>query len=173
VQPRLQNDAAWASVRGRPGQWVTLAYRVPRKPSTPRIAIWRRLKRLGVAQILDGLVALPLDSRTREALEWIADDVIAAGGDASLWVATPASLADEHALATRMANAVSSEYEAVAAEADAASELEPWLRQRTLARLRRELHRIRRRDFFPPREREQAEAAVAQLAASLDEALQR
>jgi hypothetical protein len=131
----LQNDAAWASVTGRPGQWVTLAYRVPRKPSTPRIAIWRRLKRLGVAQILDGLVALPL--------------------------------------ATRMADAIASEYEAVAAEADAASELEPWLRKRTLARLRRELHRIRRRDFFPPPEREQAEAAVAQLAASLDEALQR
>jgi hypothetical protein len=44
-----------------------LAYRVRRQPSTPRIAIWRRLKRLGVAQLADGLVALPLDSRTREA----------------------------------------------------------------------------------------------------------
>jgi hypothetical protein len=150
-----------------------LAYRVPRSPSTPRIAIWRKLKRLGVAQLLDGLVALPLDSRTREALEWMADDVVAAGGEASVWVARPGSLSQERALATRMAEAIASEYEAIATEAQPAAELEPWLRRRTLARLRRELHRIRRRDFFPPSEREQAEAAVAQLAAALKEAVQR
>jgi hypothetical protein len=48
-----------------PGQWVLLSYRLPREPSTPRITIWRKLKRLGVAQISDGLVALPADARTR------------------------------------------------------------------------------------------------------------
>jgi hypothetical protein len=148
-----------------------LAYRVPRKPSTPRIAIWRSLKRLGVAQVLDGLVALPLDSRTREALEWIADDVEAAGGEATIWIATPASLSQERALAKRMTTAVAAEYEAVTEEAHAAAEQDPWLRRRTLARLRRELHRIRRRDFFPPAEREQAEAAVAALAVTLEEAV--
>jgi hypothetical protein len=150
-----------------------LAYRVPRKPSTPRIAIWRRLKRLGVGQVLDGLVALPLDSRTRESLEWIADDVLAAGGEATVWIAEVASLSQERALATRMAEAIASEYMAIATEAEAAAELQPWLRRRTLARLRRELHRIRRRDFFPPAELERAEAAVAQLAAALAEAVQR
>jgi hypothetical protein len=148
-----------------------LAYRVPRQPSTPRIAIWRRLKRLGIAQLLDGLVALPLDSRTREALEWVADDVEAAGGEATVWIATPASRSQERALAAQMAQAVASEYEAVADEASAAGEQEPWLRRRTLARLRRELNRIRRRDFFPPAERERAEAAVEQLAATLEEAV--
>jgi hypothetical protein len=150
-----------------------LAYRVPRKPSTPRIAIWRRLKRLGVAHVLDGLVALPLDSRTRESLEWVADDVVAAGGEATVWIAQAASLSQERALATRMAAAIASEFEAIAIEAQAAAEQEPWLRRRTLARLRRELHRIRRRDFFPPAVREQAEVAVAQLAATLNEAVRR
>ena len=148
-----------------------LTYRVPRKPSTPRIAIWRNLKRLGVAQLLDGLVALPLDSRTREALEWVADDVEAAGGEATVWIATPASRSQERALAAQMAEAVASEYEGVADGARAAGEQEPWLRRRTLARLRRELHRIRRRDFFPPAERERAEAAVQQLAATFEEAV--
>jgi hypothetical protein len=152
---------------------MMLAYRVPRKPSTPRIAIWRQLKRLGVAHLNDGLVALPLDSRTREALEWVADDVVAAGGEATAWIAHGASRSQERALATRMAAAIASEYEAVAGEAQAAAEQEPWLRRRTLARLRRELHRIRRRDFFPPPEREQAEAAVAQLAGTLAEAVRR
>src|SRR5258708_1839751 len=30
-------------------QWVFLAYRLPREPSTPRIAVWRKLRRLGIA----------------------------------------------------------------------------------------------------------------------------
>jgi hypothetical protein len=171
VQPWLQGDTVAQPLADRPGEWVILAYRVPRQPSTPRIAIWRRLKRLGIAQLLDGLVALPLDSRTREALEWVADDVVAAGGEATVWIATPASRAQERALAAQMMQAVASEYEAVAGEARAAAEQEAWLRRRTLARLRRELHRIRRRDFFPPAEREQAEAAVEQLAVTLEEAV--
>lgn len=54
------------------GQWVLLAYRLPREPSTPRIALWRALRRLGVGQLTDDLVALPADSRTREQFEWLA-----------------------------------------------------------------------------------------------------
>ena len=64
-----------------------LCYRVPREPSTARIGIWRKLKRLGVAQLGDGLVGLPADARTREHLEWIAEEVLAAGWDATIWLA--------------------------------------------------------------------------------------
>src|SRR6266496_4310557 len=63
-------------------RWVLLAYRLPREPSTPRITLWRQLRRLGVAQIADGVVALPLDARTREQLEWLAEDVVDNGGEA-------------------------------------------------------------------------------------------
>src|ERR1700675_2624546 len=87
-----------ASQRDR---WVLLAFRIPREPSTPRIAVWRKLKRLGVAQILDGLVALPLDNRNREQLEWVADDVTEAGGEATIWIGTLASAAQERQVAAR------------------------------------------------------------------------
>lgn len=66
--------------------WALLAYRVPREPSTPRITIWRRLRKLGVLRIGDGLVALPADPETVEAFEWIAEAVAEADGDA--WVFT-------------------------------------------------------------------------------------
>jgi hypothetical protein len=148
-------------------RWVLLAYRLPREPSTPRIALWRKLRRLGAGQVQDGLVALPLDARTREQLEWLADEVLEAGGEASVWLAEPAAAAQERALAARMAAAVATDYRTVIEEAQAAREAPEGVRRRTVGRLRRELRRIGLRDHFPPPEREQARQAVAELAATL------
>lgn len=150
-------------------QWVLLAYRLPREPSTPRIAIWRKLRRLGAAQLLDGLVALPLDSRTREQLEWLAEEVIEAGGEATIWVGEVGLAAQERELAARMRDPVAGEYRALIEEAGRLRSEAPGRRRRSLARLRRELRRIRSRDYFLPSEREQAQRAVEQLAVSLEE----
>jgi hypothetical protein len=149
--------------------WVLLAYRLPREPSTPRIALWRRLRALGVAQLVDGLVALPADSRTREQLEWLADEVEEAGGDASVWIAEPASAKQGRALAEQMQLAVAAEYVELAEAARAALKTEAGSRKRRLAKLRRDLRRIRRRDYFPPQERDEARAAVEAIARSLEE----
>lgn len=148
------------------GEWVLLSYRMPREPSTPRISVWRKLRRLGVAQLGDGLVALPADARTREQLEWIADEVREAEGSAGVWLAHPASLAQERELATSMATARAAEYQALRAEAEAALGLGDAERARAVRRLRGELRRVRRRDFFPPDERDGAVAALDQLATS-------
>jgi hypothetical protein len=145
-------------------EWVLLAYRIPREPSTPRITVWRKLRRLGVAQIVDGLVALPLDARTKEQLEWIGDEILEAGGDATIWTARLGSVRQERELAARMAHAVADEYQVVADAAAEAGRAPPPARRRTLARLRRELRRIAQRDYFPSPERETARAAVDALA---------
>jgi hypothetical protein len=150
----------------RPGDWVLLAYRLPREPSAPRLAVWRKLKRLGVAQLLDGLVALPLDSRNREQLEWIAEQAVEADGEASIWVASPAAFADEREVAAEMQRSIAEQYQEVIEQA---RESDPSRRnRRTLARLRRELGRIERRDYFPPPEREEARAAVEAFADTID-----
>jgi hypothetical protein len=148
---------------------VLLAYRLPREPSTPRIAVWRKLRRLGGAQLLDGLVALPLDSRNREQLEWLAGEIIEAHGQATLWVGELASRAQERELVARMATTVASEYAALIADAEHALEQAPGSRRRSLARLRRELRRIRGRDYFPPPERERAQRAIDALAQVVEE----
>ena len=149
--------------------WVLLAYRLPREPSTPRITLWRKLRRLGVVQIVDSLVGLPADSRTKEQLEWLADEVIEAGGEATVWVGRPGSLSDERHLAARMAEPIQAEYEQVIADAEAAASLPAGSRQRTAVRLRRQLSRVERRDFFPPPDRERARRAVEDLASALVE----
>jgi hypothetical protein len=149
--------------------WVLLAYRLPREPSTPRSALWRKLRRLGAAQLLDGLVALPLDARTREQLEWLADEVIEAGGESTIWVGELASLGQERELAARMAETVAADYLRLLAETEAARQEPSGTRRRTLARLRRELRRIRARDYFPPLERELAQQALVELASLAEE----
>jgi hypothetical protein len=155
--------AATPITTARPGTWVLLSYRLPRQPSTPRITVWRKLKRLGVAQISDGLVALPADARTREQLEWIADEIIEASGTASIWLAQPTTAATEHELATSMAAARAAEYNAVTAEATHAADLGITDSAATAQRLRAQLRRIGRRDYFPPAERDIAHTAVQQL----------
>ncbi len=143
---------------------MLLIYHLPREPSTPRIAVWRTLKRLGVAQLADGLVALPRDARTQEQLEWVAEEVVEAGDTATLWLAEAGSMAAERAIAGRLAEDRAVEYREVVTEATEALQLRPVGARRVLRRLRRQLRRIRRRDHFPPPEREEAAAAVARLA---------
>jgi hypothetical protein len=148
---------------------VLLAYRLPREPSTPRSALWRKLRRLGAGQVGDGLAALPLDARNREQLEWLAEEVVEAGGEASIWLGELAATAQERELASRMARSVAADYGALIIDAEAARGESPGPRRRTLSRLRRELRRIRARDYFPPLERQLAQEAVEQLAGLVEE----
>jgi len=140
--------------------WVLLSYRMPREPSTPRIAVWRKLKDLGVVQIGDGLVALPHDARTKEHLEWVAARVLEADGDAIVWIATPAGRRHSRALAREMNEARDSEYDELIDEIGAANEAGP----RSIARWRRQWRKIDRRDYFRAGRRDQARLAIAELA---------
>lgn len=144
-------------------EWVLLSYRLPREPSTPRIALWRRLKRLGAVQLGDGLAALPAEPRTREQFEWLAEEAVDSGGNATVWLARPTTAAQQQSLVEAMAAARAAEYlKLVAAAADAASD--PASGRRALRRLRRHWREVTRRDFFPPLERQQAAAALQDLA---------
>lgn len=154
--------------RSGPGEWVLFSYRLPREPSTPRITLWRKLKKLGVAHLADGVVALPADARTREQLEWLADEVIEAGGQAGVWLARPSTAVQERDLAAQIATARAAEYDELAAAAAAATRLEAPERTAALRRLRRQWRQIARRDFFPPPERERGHAALQNLAAATE-----
>lgn len=151
--------------------WVLLIYRLPREPSTPRIAVWRKLKRLGVAQLGDGLVGLPLDARNRERLEWIAEEVVEASGTAAVWLAEPTSRRHARAIVDELLAARGEEYRQVVEDAAVAASLDDVAaRRRSLRRLRRQLREIRRRDYFPPPHRGRARAAVERLADSITSA---
>jgi len=153
-----------SSSRTGRGDWVLLAYRMPREPSSPRIAAWRRLRKLGAVQVVDGLVALPADARTKEQLEWVADIAVEAGGEATVWIAQLASARQERELVSRMAAETTEAYQAVMDEVAELERTPEAVQRRTVARLRRELRRIGQRDYFPPPARDRAGAAVEGLA---------
>src|SRR3954452_7301103 len=98
-------------------QWVLLAYRLPREPSTPRIAVWRKLRKLGAVQLVDGLVGLPANAATVEAFDWLADEVVEAGGEAWTFRAQPGSKRQHSALRSQINVAVGEEYRALAEDA--------------------------------------------------------
>jgi uncharacterized protein YdbL (DUF1318 family) len=117
------------------------------------------------------LVGLPADARTREHFDWLAEEITDAGGTAGVWLAQPASTGQERDLATGMAAARAAEYDAICAEAEttaAAAVDRPAERKRAQRRLRAELRRIARRDYFPPAERDRAKTAVEALTPTPD-----
>jgi hypothetical protein len=148
-----------------PSDWVLLAYRLPREPSTPRIALWRKLRRLGAAQLIDGLVALPANAETIEAFDWLADEVQDANGEAWTWIGRTGTKAQEHALRSQMVEVTAAEYRGVAAAAHDA--MKTGLR-RDLSRLRREFRQVEQRDYFASKERELARRALERLAAAAE-----
>jgi hypothetical protein len=144
-------------------EWALLAYRLPREPSTPRITLWRKLRRIGAVQVVDGLVALPASPRTREQLDWLADEVLEAGGEAWTWAARSGSRQQDLALEAELTDVAAEDYRSLLTEIEALAGGETVTR-RTVARLRRALHRIELRDHASPPEREHARRAVERLA---------
>ena len=144
--------------------WVMLAYHLPREPSTPRIALWRRLRQLGAVRLVDGVAMLPRTARTEEQLEWLAAGIVETGGEASVWVNLPTTSEATELLMARMGDERTAEYEALAVEAEEALRTAGVARARALSRLRGQLEQVRQRDYVAPPARERAAQAIEALA---------
>ena len=68
--------------------WLLLQLRLPAGPSSARVGVWRRLRRLGAIG-LGATWMLPGGEECRESCEWVRRDVEAAGGEAFLFEARP------------------------------------------------------------------------------------
>jgi hypothetical protein len=145
-------------------RWVLLAYRIPREPSTPRIAVWRKLRRLGVAQIVDGLAAVPESVSNLEQLGWVVNDVLDAGGEATLWIAELPSAKQERELIARLNREVADAYRALGSAIDDADRNSESVGRRQYERFARELREVVRRDHLGAAGRDRAERALARLA---------
>lgn len=151
-------------------RWILLSSRVPREPSRLRLTIWRRLRRLGAVLLHDAVWVLPAEDRTREAFEWLADEIVEQGGTALLWDAKSLSPSQDKELVARFRSEADERYRALAAAAGEA--LRQATRQRLKAQapltqplrrlrvLERTLRLERRRDWFRAPGWTEAEAAI-------------
>lgn len=154
--------------------WLVLSYSLPTKSrSAPRVAVWRRLRRLGAFPVAGGAHVLPDRPECLEAFQWLAHEIRNAKGEALLMrVQRFEGLADQQ-LADQFCAARTSEYRQVGAQAAKleqalkSGKLKPAARvQNLLARLRRQHAEIARVDYFDCSEGRRVElrlAAIEQL----------
>lgn len=67
--------------------WLLFLYKVPHEPSTGRVHVWRKLKRLGAVMLHDSAWVLPQVPSNLEQLRKLAKEIVDLGGDSLLWEA--------------------------------------------------------------------------------------
>ncbi len=78
--------------------WLLLFYSLPPKPTSRRVYIWRKIKRLGAILHQNSAWVLPANPRTWEHFQWLAAEIVEMGGEANLWESRLISVEGEQAL---------------------------------------------------------------------------
>lgn len=65
--------------------WLLLLYKLPSEPTSRRVYVWRKLKRLGAILLHDAGWVLPETPRTREQFQWLAAEIEEMHGEAFVW----------------------------------------------------------------------------------------
>jgi hypothetical protein len=136
--------------------WVVFSYSLPtRLRSSPRVALWRRLGRLGAISPTGSLYVLPARDECLEAFQWLAQEIRQAKGDAVVMRIEQFEGLSEERLIALFNEARKKEYgelEAELEELDKPSRArKPDRRahvQEALAKFRRRYNDIARVDYF-------------------------
>jgi hypothetical protein len=153
-----------------PPRWVVLTWRLPSGSSTPRVNLWRSLRRLGAAVLTPGAAILPFREDLVEQLDWLAQEAESQGGDAWVLPVLELSEREERRVREQMHTDRRAEYEELRTDARDFLRRAPEhpdldgdfaLRLRTekeLLALQRRFRKIRDRDYFDaPGRREAAQ----------------
>lgn len=145
-------------------KWLVLTWRLPAATSTPRVATWRSLQRLGAVTLTPGAAVVPFSEDLLEQLEWVAEEIVQRGGEAYVLPVTDLREADEAEIRRRMRAERNAEFSELRDAADrlARSELEPTRYERELATLQRGLARAIERDHLVSGARSGAARAIRQ-----------
>lgn len=149
--------------------WLLCSYKLPREPSRLRLAVWRRLRRLGALMLHDGLWTLPAEARTREDFDWLAEEIEERGGRVMLWDSQSLDPAQDTTIAESFRAEANERYAELGLAARQLSRvacrkgLPARSLEQAMQRLRaleRALRLERRRDYFRAPGRSAAEAEV-------------
>jgi hypothetical protein len=125
--------------------WALLVFTLPREPSAPRVAVWRKLKKLGAALLHDAVWVLPAQPALLEHFRWLAAEIRESAGEALVWVAQQGLPGQDDALVAQFLAQVEGDYQAILTVLDAAKSEAPRVERAALAR---RYQQIRARDYF-------------------------
>src|SRR5215472_4988783 len=98
-------------------RWLVLTWRLPSGSSTPRVTVWRSLRRLGAAVLTPGAAILPHRDDLQEQLDWLAQEIDELGGDAWVLPVTELSQVEERKVHHQMQADRQAEYEELRTDA--------------------------------------------------------
>jgi hypothetical protein len=94
--------SATATPPGAAGhRWLVFIHQLPARPSNARVKTWRRLQQIGAVLVKHAVHVLPNTVQAREDLEWLRLEVIAMGGQASVFEASSITGEDEQHMLAR------------------------------------------------------------------------
>jgi hypothetical protein len=152
--------------------WLLFLHQVPARPSSLRVRVWRRLLAVGALPLRNGAYVLPDRGEPREDLAWIAADVRALGGQATVLAGAALGEGEDEAIEAAFRKARADDYRALARRAEriltkaggtkAAGRRGAAL-QRAEAGLRREWDRLGKVTYFETPEQGEAHAMLERL----------
>jgi hypothetical protein len=151
-------------------EWVVFSYSLSTKSSSPRVALWRRLRRLGAVSPAGGLYVLPARDECVEAFNWLAQEIRQAHGEAVVLRVERFEGLTDQALIAMFEQARGEEYAQLDAQISSLEKLKPKERtqlQDAVEKLRKQLAEIARVDYFGSPVGSRVAGRLATLAQSL------
>jgi hypothetical protein len=156
-----------------PIRWLLLIHQIPPSPAYFRAKVGRRLGKLGAVAIKNSVYVLPFGDQSQEDFQWLAREIAAEGGEATLCKATFVEGLRDDQIETLFQTARDADYAAIAEEVrELLSDLPSRLGRNDerrpkltddLARLRKRVGEVAAIDFFTASGRVAAEAALDAL----------
>jgi hypothetical protein len=158
-------------------QWLVLIHQIPPAPAYLRVKIGRRLARLGAVAIKNSVYALPRTDQSHEDFQWLRQEILEGGGDATVCEARFVDGLSDDQLESLFNASREADYQEVVEEArrlrkafDHRRTLDEERRteaEAALARLRKRIAEIGGIDFFAASGGEAARALVEEIEAKV------
>ena len=159
-------------------RWLLLGHQLPTRSSNARVKTWRRLQQIGAVPARNSVYVLPNTDQCREDFEWLRSEIVALGGEATVFAADAISSGGTEDIVAVFQRTREQEFRRLKRDIDRILPPGKGQRPRSGARgrtngrtarvLRERLTALERIDFFPTATRAETWASLL----ALEEAMQ-
>jgi hypothetical protein len=151
-------------------RWLLLAHQLPARLSNERVKTWRRLQQLGAVPSRNSVYVLPNTEQCREDFEWLRREIVAMGGEATVFAADAMSEGGAEDLVKTFQDSRTLDYRGLHKDIKRALAPLGGKRRVDLSKLQRTVRSLRTRfesleaiSFFGATARDEVAAALAEL----------